>query len=194
MHGKKFLKSGKKCSKGCCQPPPFNSDSLYCGIITTDENSKDSNIAPVDQPGTSKIPTTTGLKVPDQNQKEQAVDKEESNDNKKDNNQKNIEINIEPKTETNIPQSSKSEKNDGTAQLVSLNAGLAPKGNGDDNSKLDDVKYCTDANCSECEGNHDSTIRNTFLGIAGVIILAMIGYLSYIKIKSRRSKALKSLS
>jgi hypothetical protein len=190
MHGKKIRKNGKNCSGSCCQPPSFGGDSVYCGFITTDENSKDSNI--VDQPGTSQIPTTTGSKVPDQ--KEQAVDKEKSNNDKKDNIENNININIETKTETNHVQSSKSEKSNGTAKLVPLDAGLAPKGNGHDHIKLNDVNYCTDANCSECEGNHDSTIRNTFLGIAGILILAMIGYLSYIKIKSRRSKALESLS
>ena len=51
---------------------------------------------------------------------------------------------------------------------------------------------CTDVNCSGCDGNHDSNVRNTFLGIAGVLILAMIGYQSFIKMKAKRSKTSKN--
>jgi hypothetical protein len=54
---------------------------------------------------------------------------------------------------------------------------------------------CTDPHCSSCEnGHHDhnSNVRNAFLGIAGVILLAMIGYMTYIKIKAKRSRNLIS--
>ena len=49
---------------------------------------------------------------------------------------------------------------------------------------------CNDPHCSSCDNGHgnNSNVRNTFLGIAGVILLAMIGYLTFIKIKARRSR------
>lgn len=49
---------------------------------------------------------------------------------------------------------------------------------------------CTDPHCSSCENGHDhnSSVRNTFLGIAGIILFAMIGYMTFIKIKARRSR------
>ncbi len=46
---------------------------------------------------------------------------------------------------------------------------------------------CTDPNCSGCVNGHSSMVRNTFLGLAGVILFAMIGYMAYLKMKARRS-------
>lgn len=48
---------------------------------------------------------------------------------------------------------------------------------------------CTDANCSDCDGNHGSAARITFLSIAGILFIAIIGYISFIKMKTKRSRS-----
>lgn len=55
------------------------------------------------------------------------------------------------------------------------------------NSKLTQSS-CTDPSCSGCANGHDSSVRNAFLGIAGVLLLAMISYLTFIKMKAKRAR------
>lgn len=47
---------------------------------------------------------------------------------------------------------------------------------------------CGDPKCSDCEKNHSSGPRNAFIGIAGILILAIIGYMTFIKIKAKRTR------
>lgn len=51
---------------------------------------------------------------------------------------------------------------------------------------------CSDVNCSGCEGKHDNTARNIFLSIGAVLIVAMIGYLIYVKMRAKRPIISKS--
>jgi hypothetical protein len=46
---------------------------------------------------------------------------------------------------------------------------------------------CTDSNCKDPNcGNKDSSLRNGFIGMAGLLIFMMFGYMAFIKLKARR--------
>lgn len=218
IHRKKVPRKG--CVDGCCKPPPF--DGNYCMPAFPSNTPVPSYKKPVKKPDTLPAPTNTGVKVTiaqeetkDKNDKKddtvvektniKKVDAVENDNIKKDGTIENNNI-INDGTVEN----SDIFKDDGNTQ--SLNS----KQGGQEEepihnvtfkeanpeyfctekccAKLHDGKSCTDANCSGCDGNHGSAARNTFLGIAGILILAMIGYLSYIKMKTRRAKVVKNVS
>lgn len=197
---KKLKSKGEKgkCTKNCCKPSPssfnFGNESLYCGFVAP--NSKDDSLKndpsnpkevvskPVENPETPFISTGGGI-----------IDQNMEHTDKNDNVVKNAAVKntSEPKLEIDNQQSLKPKPilNIEGNSLSRGEANLAVTCEGECCANIDADKSCTDANCSGCHGNHDSNVRCIFLGIAGVLVLAVIGYQSFIKMKNRRAKISK---